>query len=68
MAHPTCAECARRGFGKAATDVDHLVPLSVGGADDESNYESKCHECHSAKTAREDGALGMRRGIGGQNH
>ena len=67
MAHPTCPECARRGFGKAATDVDHLVPLSAGGADYESNCESKCHECHSAKTAREDGGLGhASRDRGGQ--
>ena len=57
-AHPTCSECARRGLVTAATDLDHLVPLSAGWADDEGNYESKGHECHSAKTVREDGGLG----------
>lgn len=32
------------------SDVHHRIPLSEGGADDESNYESLCHECHSKET------------------
>ncbi len=59
--HPTCANCARQGFVKAATDVDHVVPLAAGGGDDESNYQSLCHECHSERTAREDGGFGHAR-------
>lgn len=61
-ANPLCAPCKAKGTDKLATDVDHVVPLSAGGVDDESNYESKCHECHSTKTALEDGGFGHRRG------
>lgn len=57
-ANPLCVPCKQRGIDKLATDVDHVIPLSAGGVDDESNYESKCHECHSAKTASEDGGFG----------
>ena len=54
-AHPLCADPDHRHPNRirAATDVDHVVPKSQGGADDESNFQSLCHECHSAKTARE---------------
>lgn len=59
--HPLCASCQRRGIVKPATDVDHVIALSAGGLDDEINYESKCHECHSYKTATEDGGFGRAR-------
>ena len=55
---PLCRHCGASGIIKAATDVDHITPLSQGGADDDSNYQSLCHECHSCKTAREDGGFG----------
>jgi 5-methylcytosine-specific restriction protein A len=48
--HPLCARCEEKDLVKPATDVHHRKPLSEGGADDESNYESLCHECHSAET------------------
>lgn len=60
-ANPSCVSCKARGIVKAATDVDHVVPLSAGGVNDESNYQSLCHDCHSAKTALEDGGFGRRR-------
>ena len=44
---PLCEEC-----GKPATDVDHIVPRSRGGAPfDPANLQSLCASCHSAKTA-----------------
>lgn len=60
-ANPLCVSCEARGIIKQASDVDHVVPLSAGGVDDESNYQSLCHDCHSAKTALEDGGFGRRR-------
>lgn len=42
------------------TDVDHIVPHR-GDPEllyDEANLQSLCHECHSKKTAREDGGFG----------
>lgn len=51
--HPLCAECERQGRVTAATQLDHVVPLIDGGADDDSNYQSLCVPCHKEKTARE---------------
>jgi 5-methylcytosine-specific restriction protein A len=49
--HPYCVVC-----GEVATEVDHVIPLSAGGADDESNYQSLCKTHHSVKTGRHDRA------------
>lgn len=49
--HPLCCKCEADGRVKAATDLDHVVPLSKGGADDETNFQSLCSEHHKAKTA-----------------
>jgi 5-methylcytosine-specific restriction protein A len=53
--HSLCETCEANGLVVAATEVDHVIPLAQGGADDESNYSSKCHPCHSRKTAKEVG-------------
>lgn len=45
-----CSVC-----GAIASEVDHIVPKSVGGTDDPLNLDSKCKRCHSAKTAKEGG-------------
>lgn len=60
MDHPFCVECQKRGILKAATDVDHIIPHK-GDQElfwDESNWQPLCHECHSRKTASEDGGFG----------
>lgn len=51
--HPFCVDCWKLGREQYATEVDHIVPKSQGGADEESNYQPLCHEHHSAKTMRE---------------
>lgn len=52
--HSACVECLRTlGFYVEATDVDHVVPRSQGGGDDESNLQSLCKRHHSVKTMRE---------------
>ncbi len=43
---------------KPATDVDHIIPKRDGGRDTMGNLQGLCHECHSSKTAREDGRWG----------
>ncbi|HXG36536.1 MAG TPA: HNH endonuclease signature motif containing protein [Dehalococcoidia bacterium] len=60
-AHPLCCDC-----GEPATDVDHETPRSAGGTDDWRNLRSRCHRCHSKKTAARDGGFGNR-GKGGSN-
>ncbi len=49
LEHPDCVRC-----GEPATEVDHIMPLSAGGADDEGNYQSLCKTCHSVKTGKVD--------------
>jgi 5-methylcytosine-specific restriction protein A len=46
--HPTCA------CGAQATLVDHIHPVSLGGAFwDPSNHAPMCRRCHASKTMRE---------------
>jgi 5-methylcytosine-specific restriction enzyme A len=49
-AHPLCVDCMRRGLIAAAVEVDHIVPLFKGGADNESNFQPLCKDCHDRKT------------------
>lgn len=67
--HPLCAECERKGVIRMATCVDHIVPHRGNTALfwDSSNWQPLCQECHSRKTASEDGGFGnrMRKGEGG---
>jgi 5-methylcytosine-specific restriction protein A len=51
--HPLCALC-----GAPATEVDHIIPIRLGGSNDAANLQALCKSCHSAKTAREDGRWG----------
>lgn len=51
--HPLCCACEVAGIARVAEELDHVIPLALGGADDDSNYQSLCIECHLAKSARE---------------
>lgn len=51
--HPYCVECQRNGIVRPANEVDHIIPLSKGGVDNESNYQSMCKPHHSIKTWKE---------------
>jgi 5-methylcytosine-specific restriction protein A len=55
--HPLCInfkECHN-----PAAVVDHIVPVSKGGAFwDPSNHQPMCEPCHDRKTAKEDGRWG----------
>ena len=42
-------------------DVEHTIPLSLGGADDPSNWTVVHSKCHRAKTRDDMGALGKAR-------
>ena len=55
---PLCRECKRPGRHTPATEVDHIVPLAAGGTNDFENLQPLCHECHSRKTATENGGFG----------
>lgn len=48
-----CAECARLGRVRIATEVDHIRPKAEGGTDDLSNLRAIAKECHKIKTQAE---------------
>jgi 5-methylcytosine-specific restriction enzyme A len=58
--NPLCVMCLAETPPRttAATEVDHIVPLSQGGADHVSNFQSLCAEHHREKTNREIKSLG----------
>src|SRR3546814_5190116 len=37
QAEPLCRDCKAKGVITAATAPDHIVPLALGGSDDDSN-------------------------------
>lgn len=47
---PLCVECQRAGRVRVATQRDHVIPLAEGGADDESNVQPLCADCHEVKS------------------
>ena len=54
--HPVC-EIRHYCRGEPATDVDHIVPISQGGARlDETNLQAACRRCHNWKTKQQGGA------------
>lgn len=57
--HPVCEWS---GCREPASQVDHIVPLSRGGAkSDLANLQSLCRRHHSIKTTMFDGGFGRRR-------
>jgi 5-methylcytosine-specific restriction protein A len=51
--NPLCVRCQKKGRITAATQIDHDRPLWDGGADDASNRQGLCDDCHAEKTASE---------------
>lgn len=56
-ANPLCSRCSSVGKAVAATVVDHIVALTNGGTNDDSNLQPLCKPCHELKTR---GDLGQR--------
>lgn len=58
--YPLCADHAKRGELKQAVVVDHIIPHCGDEVLlwDRNNWQSLCAECHSRKTATEDGGFG----------
>lgn len=57
---PHCAECLKDGKVTPANEVDHILPLSMGGTDDMTNLQGLCYEHHQTKTKQE---IELMRGI-----
>ena len=61
---PLCVECRKRGIVRLATQRDHEIPVAEGGADDESNEQGLCDDCHAEKS-RAERLRGLARSRGG---
>ena len=56
---PLCEACLRWGRVTPAYDVDHVTPLSMGGARlDFDNLRALCRRCHNKKTHGRGGETG----------
>lgn len=53
QAEPLCRGCKARGLIVPATTPDHIIPLALGGSDDDSNIQCLCAQCHDLKSAYE---------------
>lgn len=58
--HGLCEDCLAQGKVNPATQVDHTVPLALGGTDDDENTRNLCDEHHQRRTAEQ---FGTRRKI-----
>lgn len=50
-----CVHCLELGRATIATEVDHIIGIAQGGTHDDANLQSLCHDCHSTKTATDNG-------------
>jgi 5-methylcytosine-specific restriction protein A len=51
--HPLCVCCQAKGIVRAAVQVDHRIPLHLGGTDSDDNLQGLCKKCHDEKSAQE---------------
>jgi len=52
--NPMCVGCEEKGTIRAGWLVDHIIPISQGGAAlDEANLQTLCKHCHAVKTGKE---------------
>lgn len=58
-----CVPCLMGGRPTPATEVDHIKPKAKGGTDEDDNLQAICRDCHTAKTASENGRQ-VRKAIG----
>ena len=52
--NPYCQSCIRRNNSYTlATQIDHIVPLFLGGKNELNNLQSLCNSCHQHKSKQE---------------
>ena len=49
-AEPLCRDCLEHGCQRAACEIDHIIPIALGGTDDDDNIRCLCKPCHAART------------------
>lgn len=56
-ANGCCHLCGGKITASDAWDVDHVLPLALGGSDNESNFAPAHQVCHRGKTAVDVGMI-----------
>ena len=46
--HPLCQRCGT----SPSTELNHILPLSLGGGHGIENLEALCHACHARETRK----------------
>ncbi len=49
-----CHMCGGKVLAGEAWDLSHVIPLEIGGADDESNWDVAHRKCHRVQTSKVD--------------
>ena len=49
-AQPFCEDCLAHGDQRTATEIDHIIPIALGGSDDDDNIRCLCNPCHRVRT------------------
>lgn len=47
--HPICEDCEKQGRIVPLDEVHHIVPLKLGGTNDDENLISLCKSCHQKR-------------------
>jgi 5-methylcytosine-specific restriction endonuclease McrA len=58
--------CAEPGCGDLGTELDHVIPLAMGGADDFENWQLLCRFHHLIKTVLDVKAIAKAKRLAGE--
>ena len=50
----TCTSCSQKIDAGKAWDIDHILPLALGGTNELKNLQIFCKPCHQSKTSQSD--------------
>ena len=50
----SCASCNTKIAAGQAWDIDHILPIALGGTNEANNLQLLCRACHRSKTAQSD--------------
>lgn len=53
--HGLCEDCLAKGRTEVAAVVDHIIPLALGGSDDDANTRNLCKHHADIRTAEQFG-------------
>ena len=51
--HPLCAECLKAGITQPTEEIDHIIPLELGGPEEDSNTQGLCSHHNRLKRNKE---------------